>query len=727
VGTTTGLQTEKPEVTLEPTPNDPKSHVRARLVLALTVAGIILGIVAAAHWGYLREEGSFAEKVAWRVRLFARKGRGGLPELSWHELWQMADRPGGFGMINVVRGLTPDAAVTNSYNSDADVQAGAVAYSVQCSICHGSEGVGGDVGPPLNQTSLKHARSDLSLYKIVRDGIPNTAMNPPPLSLAERWQLVGYIRSLQLHRTEVEAPAATLHVNVSSERVLAAGGKTDEWLTYSGSLDGHRFTPLNQITRENVSKLRILWVRQFDTPLPSIEATPIVANGVMYTTEPPSDTTAVDAIDTKSGNLLWRYARNVPPGVRVCCGRVNRGVAILDNHVYFASLEGFLICLDANSGKLVWERQISDSSHGYSLSMAPLIANRSVVVGIAGAEYTIRGFLAAYDAETGEKQWQFDTVPGPGEPGHETWAGDSWKTGGGSTWVTGSYDPALDLIYWGVGNPSPAFSGDDRLGDNLYTDSAIALHAATGKLAWHFQFMPHDIYDWDSAQTPILAEIPVKGTNRKVLCWPNRNGFYYVLDRATGEFLYGVPFVEQTWAKGLDAAGRPILASSDDDPNTWKPIKPSSGATIFQNATFDPEKKLVFVPAVEGTGRIRKSVQVSPTAGELFMGSGGAIVQTAPPLPVVRALDAGTGARKWEYSSPPLSSTIGFGGLLSTGGGLVFGTSGGYFFALDSTTGREVCKILLGGDTRAAPISFTVDGKQVVAVSAGKALFLFGL
>lgn len=671
--------------------------------------------------------------VTWRMRLFMHKAEGGIPDLSWIELWHMTFHRGGFGLESVANGLSADAGVVNPYTTKSDREAASRLFREQCASCHGNDGAGGKIGPVLNRAPLKHGNSDLAIYEVLRDGIPDTPMRAASLSMLERWQLVGYIKHIQ-RNAGTRSPRARLHIRVSSDQILTAGTRTDEWLTYSGSLDGHHYSPLKQITPANVRKLRLRWVRQFDTALPSIEATPIVAGGAIFTTEPPSSTIAVDAIDVKSGSLIWRYVRPIPDVVRACCGRVNRGVAVLGNHIFLASMEGYLVCLDADTGKLVWETQVADPSQGYSLSAAPLIVNQSVVVGVAGAEYTIRGFIAAYDAQTGRKQWQFDTIPGPGQPGHDSWSGDSWKNGGGSTWVTGSYDPTLGLLYWGVGNPAPAFSGDDRAGDNLYTDSVVALHADTGKLAWYFQFTPHDTHDWDSAQTPILADISVHGKKRKVICWANRNGFYYVLDRVTGEFLTGVPFVAQTWAKGLDSSGRPILVEKGRSSSDWRQVRPANaGGTDFENAAFDPRRSLVFVPATEGIGMNRRSLRVRPKAGELFLGSGGAFVTSEPVVPVIRALDVATGTRKWEYfppvrlQNPTAAGTLSYGGLLATGGGLVFGASGGYFFACNSGTGQELWRVFLGGDTRAAPISFTVDGAQVVAVSAGHALFLFTL
>lgn len=717
----------------------PAPHRRRRALLSVAVVLVIaiVGFLAAAAFsgaGSGQGHPGTWNKLTWRVRLFTRKAEGGIPYLSWKELWQMARHRGGFGLNAVADGLSLDEGITNPYITKSDYDAGSQLFRTRCAVCHGNDAAGGRIGPALNRIPLAHGDSDFAIYKTIRDGIPGTPMRAPTLSMVERWQLVGYIKYLQTHDTGSTATAPQINIDVSSPQILAAGSHTDEWLTYSGSLDGHRYSSLAQINTGNVRNLRLLWARQFDTSLPSIEATPIVAGGTIFTTEPPSDTIAVDAIDAGSGDLIWRYARAVPSTARACCGRFNRGVAVLGNRVFLASMEGYLICLDANTGNLVWKTQVVDPSQGYSLSAAPLIVDRSVVIGVAGAEYTIRGFIAAYDPDTGQKQWQFNTIPGPGEAGHNSWNGDSWKYGGGSTWVTGSYDPALKLLYWGVGNPAPAFSGADRVGDNLYTDSVVALHADTGKLAWYFQFTPHDTHDWDSAQTPILADLSIDGRKRKVICWANRNGFYYVLDRVTGAFLTGVPFVEENWATGLDPAGRPILAKSAEGSGGWKTVKPASGGgTDFQNASFDPQSKLIFVPATEGTGMDRRSLRASPELGELFLGSGGAFVSPTPVIPVIRALDAATGKRKWQYfppvhlQNPTAAGTLSYGGLLSTGGGLVFGASGGYFFAIDATTGHELWRTFLGGDTRAAPISFTVGGKQVVALSAGRALFVFGL
>ena len=700
--------------------------------LAGVAAVVVIGVVVGATFKLKSLESLISasngwtwQTVSWRAQLFAHKAEGDVPDLSWRELWFMLHARGGFGLEGFVnRGISLEGAIANPHSTSEDHQSGARIFRERCAACHGNDGTGGH-GPSLNRSGLRHGDSDLAIYKIVRDGIPQTAMAAVAMSLQERWQVIGYIRTLQLaasNQGTEELPPVDIQV---SSQQIRAGSAPDQWLTYSGSLDGRRYTPLTEISPQNVSRLRVRWIHQVDASESKIESTPIVVDGVVFTTEPPSD---VVALDVRSGDIRWRYRRSVPEKLPTCCARSNRGLAVLGNVLFLGSLDGFLVAINANNGSVIWQTEVVNPSDGFTMTGAPLIVNGSVVVGVAGGEYGIRGFLAAYDAETGRQQWKFNTIPGPGEPGHDTWNSDAWRTGGGPTWVTGSYDPSLDLVYWGVGNPSPPFLGEVRPGDNLFTDCLLALHAGSGKLAWYFQFTPHDEHDWDATQTPILADILIRGVLRRAICVANRNGFYYVLDRTTGEFLVGVPFVEQNWAKGLDAKGRPILSSSAEVSASGRLTRPGvGGGTNWQNAAFDYKSGLIFVPATEGASVFTKSPNAKHGDLGFYPGSAGGDARL--PDPVVRALDVATGAKKWERFLPTWKKSFAYSysGLLATGGGLVFGASGGFAFAIDSATGRELWRVFLGGYTYAPPISFNVDGHQVILVSAGRAMLLFGL
>jgi alcohol dehydrogenase (cytochrome c) len=711
---------------------------------SLTVAALI-GVIGAAFflWRPGQEKstvnlGGMSSQNIWdavscRARLYLQKAKGEVPELSWTELWGLTHPGRGFD-CNDGGGLVASVQFSTNASED-DRKAGARIFHERCSACHGVDGSGGAFAPSLARSQYNHGDSDLAIYKVLRDGIPGTGMQSAGLTLLERLEVTSHLRVLQNRSSEnAESKASRLAIHVSDERLLAAGTNPEEWLTYSGSYNGWRHTPLAEMTPANVAQLNLRWVRQFDIDDSNIEATSLVIDGTIFTTTDPGH---VFALDAKTGATIWEYRRPIPSGLPIEFS-VNRGLAAQGSTLFFSSLDGYLVAINANDGKVLWQTLVASPSDGYSMTAAPLVVNRSVVVGIAGGEFGARGFLAAYDVSTGQQQWKFNTVPGPGEAGHETWENDAWKTGGGATWITGSYDPATGLLYWGVGNPSPAFSGEARPGDNLFTDSAIALHPATGKLAWYFQFTPHDEEDRDSAQTPVLADLLIKGVARKVICWPNRNGFYYVLDRATGEFLAGAPFVEVSWAKGLTQTGRPILSNVAQVSAEGRSISPGiDGGTNWQNPAFDQKRQSIFIPATESSAIFTKlpANRVTRAANGYLVGSGSS--QLDPPTRKVVALDAATGTRKWEYLATPRTDSSGastaaqqhasISGLLSTEGGLVFGASGGFVFALNADTGGEVWRRSLGGNTKSPPISFRVDGRQVVLVAAGRALFEFGL
>jgi alcohol dehydrogenase (cytochrome c) len=524
--------------------------------------------------------------------------------------------------------------------------------------------------------------------------------------------------------------ASAARAQVSHERLKGSLSEPESWLTYSGNYAGWRYSGLDQVTRENVGRLRLAWVHQMRNA--QVETTPLVVDGVMYLTEPPNDVTA---LDPESGRVFWRYRRPLPTDVRACCGQVNRGLAIYGTNLYLGTLDAHLVSLDARTGDVVWDVQVADYRDGYAVTGAPLSVKSLILTGVAGGEYGIRGFLDAYDAATGERRWRFYTVPAPGEPGNDTWPKEAWRTGGAPTWVTGSYDPESNLVIWGTGNPAPDWNGDARAGDNLYSDSAIALDADTGELRWHFQFVPHDLHDWDAVQVPVLVDGDWQGERRKLVYWAHRGGFYYVLDRMTGRFLFGTPFTKITWAKGLDENGRPILNPGVDPTEEGVVVWPSAlGATNWFSPSYNPATGLFYVAAWEGPGLYIKGEE-EYRRGESFLGGRQvAILEDEPGHGVVRALDPRTGRRVWdlELVGKPMA------GVLSTASKLVFaGSHEGYFYALDGETGKELFRIYLGGDglggiggaaaMYAAPITYLVKGRQYVSMPSGSALFVFTL
>jgi alcohol dehydrogenase (cytochrome c) len=697
-------------------------------IAAVATTIVLIGFVGGAYYYRAHTDRPISDawpQISWRAQIFLKKALGGVPELSWAELLNMAAEEHGFGLSHVIGwGQSVDATLTSPYSSRKDREAGGHLFREHCARCHGPDGRGA-LGPSLARLGYKNGDSELAIYRVFTDGIAGTAMGATHLSFAERWQMVAYLRTLQLHTGNGGDEARSLNIHITGEQIRGANESTGEWLSYSGSPSGWRYSSLSEITSANVSQLRLRWVHQFAFSEPKFEPTPLVVSDTIFVTQPPA---TVAALDAQTGAVIWQYERPIPVDLPIETGRVNRGLAILDDSLFFGCVDGYLIAINANTGKVKWQTRVARSSDGYSLTGAPLVVNHSVVIGVAGGDYGARGFLAAYDIVTGQQQWKFDTIPGPGEAGHETWQSEAWKTGGGGTWVTGSYDPSLDLLYWGVGNPTPAFAGEGRPGDNLFTDSVVALHASSGKLAWYFQFTPHDEHDWDSTQTPILADLLIDGSERKVICWPNRNGFYYVLDRVTGQFLVGAPFVEVNWAQGLTSGGRPIPADPGTVTAGGRVTKPGVyGGANWEPAAFNPALGLIFLNATEGQSVFTKSAADRVIRGAekgFFPGSGGSML--GPVTQVVRALDAATGAKRWEYHSP-LPEGTGKGGMLATAGGPVFGTSGGSLFALDAATGKQLWSVGLGGDTRAPPISFKSEGRQVIAALAGRAMFLFGL
>ena len=514
------------------------------------------------------------------------------------------------------------------------------------------------------------------------------------------------------------SPASSL---VTADRLANAESEPHNWLMYSGDYKSRRYSGLDQIHKRNVSDLQVEWIYQLQESGRS-GTTPLVVDGMMYITESPS---SVIALDAASGRPYWRYDHPLPDELNFCCGPSNRGVAILGDRLFMSTMDARLVALDTKTGSVVWNAESGDPKDGYNKKAAPLVVGDKVVTGIAGGEFGIRGFLDAYDAQTGDRSWRFYTIPGPDNPDNRSWQGDSWRTGGAPTWITGSYDPELNLVYWGTGNPGPDYNGEVRVGDNLYSDCVIALDADTGEMKWYFQFTPHDIHDWDAAQIPVLADAMFEGRERKLMLWPNRNGFYYTLDRETGEFLVGKPFAKQTWAEGLDENGRPIRVPNMEPSVEGTVVSPpAGGAANYWSPSYSPRTGLVYVMAYDGEAKffIRDEEY---EAGERFIGGGQD--QTQPidnDVSAVRAIEPQTGDVKWEYQVQPKSRS----GLLTTASDLLFGgTEDGYFFALDAVTGEELWHLSTGGSVNSAPISYAVDGRQYVTIQAGTALLTFSV
>jgi alcohol dehydrogenase (cytochrome c) len=521
---------------------------------------------------------------------------------------------------------------------------------------------------------------------------------------------------------------APLSAQVTFDRLLHAEREPQNWLSYSATASNQRYSLLDQVNTGTVKGLELQWVWQARS-LEKFEATPLVVDGVLYTVQAPNDVVALDAA---TGRMFWTYHYEPAPEARLCCGRVNRGLAILGDTLYMGTIDAHLLAIDARSGQLVWDTKVAEASQMYAITMAPNVIKDKVIVGTAGGDLGVRGYIAAFDAKTGREVWRFYTIPAPGEPGNETWSGDSWREGGASVWNAGAYDPATNLAFWGTGNPAPDWDGRGRLGDNLYSDSVVALDVDTGKMKWHYQFTPHDELDYDSTQVPVLADIEWRGSPRKVMLWANRNGIMYVLDRVTGELLTGKPYVNHNWFAGFDAKGRVLRKPGMDitpEPKLFRPHV--HGAINWAPTSFSPRTGLYYVAHWENSGIIgiegefpqpvgihRRQTAMGQTNLEPFFNN------DDEAYGVIRAYDPNTLDAKWEYRMADIT----WGGVLSTAGDLVFGGGReGYLLALDARSGALLWHASLGGQINAAPMTFAVNGRQFVAIAAGSALFAFAL
>jgi len=661
-------------------------------------------------------------EARWRVKVLALKLTGGLGEIPLVNLvgWLAPGSP--VHLENLDENPNLHFSLRNRMERREDVERGKDLYVKTCHQCHG-EGGRGESGPDLVSSVI--SKSDWAFFSTAKFGRAGTSMPAQPLSDADLWRVHAYVRdeALASEAAAAGASATRAQVDVPPEAILAADATPESWLTYAGNYAGHRHSGLTQLSKASVKSLTLAWVAQLAPIDRELQVSPIVAGTTMYVTQ---SREGVVALDVKTGATRWTYRRAVRAQVASCCGMPNRGVAVLGSTVFVATIDAYLVALDANTGKQKWITKVADVGEGYAMTGAPLALADRLIVGVSGGEYGARGFIAAFNAADGKRLWRFYTIPGPGEPGHDTWAGDSWKTGGGPTWTTGAYDPALDLVYWGVGNPSPEFIASVRRGDNLFSNSVVALNGKTGRLKWHYQFTPADEHDWDSNQQPVLANIAWRGVTRSVVLWANRNGFFYALDRKNGRFLFAEPFVKQTWNEGFDPNGRPRPIATASPTVSGTVVAPSlSSAANWWPPSYDPSRQLMFLNTAEAAGVFFKSESVTFTQGEPFEG-GGSMQGNQPTQPYMKAVDVNSGKVRWQTALEHDSrSSWSMGGVLSTAEGVVFSGFRDMFHAFDADTGRLLWQMRLGGAVRGSPISYSVDGTQYVAVAAGHSVFVF--
>jgi alcohol dehydrogenase (cytochrome c) len=633
--------------------------------------------------------------------------------------------------------------------ADAQPQpaAGRATFESRCAVCHGADGHGGDTGPSI--VFRMPLLSDADLETLIRDGRPAKGMPPQPMAAAELEALTRHLRAIQrrerpLERTTVQTTDGRtlagdilnqglddLQLRTDDKRVhllRRAGARfrpvTSEtgWPGYNGDPGGNRYTTLTQIDRGNVGRLAPAWV--FAVPDAGLlQVTPVVAGGLMYVTLP----NECYALDAGTGRQVWRYKRSRTPGVTM--GHTNRGVAVAGDRLFMVTDHAHVIALDRFTGELLWDTTMADFRENYSATSAPLVAGNLVITGVTGGEHGANGFVIAVDQETGREAWRFWTVPKPGTPGAETWEGKDYEHGGAPTWFTGSYDPALDLVYWPTGNPAKEYDGRDRQGDNLYASCILALDRRTGTLKWHYQFTPHDLWDWDATQTSVLVDADWQGTPRKLMLHANRNGFFYVFDRASGERLLSTPFVTHlTWASGIGADGRPIrLPNQEPSPHGTRVCPSQDGATNWFSPSYSPQTGLYYVQTFEKCSEYRTSPQGPWESGKTYLGGSQRILQENPtPQRILRALDIRTGKPAWEL--PQVGPATTWGGTLATASGLVIvAEDGGALIAVDARDGTRLWTFPANASWKASPMTYLFDGRQYVAIAANGNILAFAL
>ncbi len=497
--------------------------------------------------------------------------------------------------------------------------------------------------------------------------------------------------------------------NVTTEVLENSQDYSDRWVQYGRNYGAWRYMPDDQINRDSVKDLRPVWIKPTGVNGGAFEVTALVNDGRMYLTTANSHLIVVDPL---TGGELWRYDHNFED-VDLCCGPHNRGVALYEDMVFYGTLDAHLMAFDAATGTQLWDVEVGDNRDSISITGAPLIVKDMVLIGVGGGEFGIRGFIDAYDVNTGELRWRFYTTAGEDDPNNDTWLDDSWKTGGGPTWVTGTYDPETDLIFWGTGNPWPDVNAKVRAGDNLYTNSVVALHADTGELEWYFQTSPRDEFDHDSTSEPMIIEEMWEGEMRKMVVQVSRNGHVYGLDRFTGEFLYAGEYTRVNWAD-RDESGKPVLKEAFKEPKNEMVFPGLYGGKNWPPASYSPDTHMLYIPTTEwGTRFIRREGEGRPGTMDL----GGMVQFDTTGTGWVVAFNMLTGEVDWQKEMP---GNFAWAGTLATGGGLVFsGAPDGYLYALNDETGEVLWKFQTGSGLYAPPTSFTIDGKQYIGIASG--------
>jgi alcohol dehydrogenase (cytochrome c) len=618
------------------------------------------------------------------------------------------------------------------------------AFESRCSVCHGADGNGGERGPAI--ASRIPNLADPQLRTTILEGLPQRGMPASNLKDAELLPLIAFLHTLQPAGLEFQPYAArvqmaaqgSLEGTIVSEGFDEAalrtgdgrlhllrklpGGKFREvtshtdWPTYNGDIGGNRFTRLTQIDKSNVSTVAPRC--KFTVPAASsLQTTPLVVDGVMYVTAG----SGCFALDAGTGRPIWHYQQPAAHGMTA-----NRGAAYSNGRIFMSTHNAHLIALDRSTGKPIWNTEVGDSRY-YSISSAPLAVGNLVVTGTGGGEQGSRGFIAAFDQATGKEVWRFWTVPAPGEPGSETWRGKGLAHGGAVAWFTGVYDASTDTIFWQTGNPGEDYNGDERLGDNLYSDCILALDAKTGNLKWHYQTTPHDLWDWDAAETPLAIDANWEGHPRKLLVQGNRNGFFYVFDRTDGKLLLARQFIKDlTWAKGIGADGRPILVPGQEPSTAGTHVCPSQdGATNWYSPSFNAELGLFFMQTNEKCSVYTKRNEEF-TPGRDFLGGEQRVDANPKPQRILRALDLQSGEVRWE--APQIGVADTWGGTLATASGLVFyGEDSGAFVAADAHTGATLWTLHLNANWHASPIVYEFDGRELIGIVAGPTVMALGL